>query len=209
MQKQLRLLPKGPPDFPTPPASRTEFRPPKSWRTQTINMRKASKRAMERERVQLELLELEDPIGDIARPRTRGDCAAVVRPCPFISCKHHLYLDVSPRTGAIKLNFPDIDPDEMPAARSCALDVADETRMRGEERTLEEVGVAMNVTRERVRQLETSAIARLRAVRDLRELRAVDGEESAKHRLPLYDPEPLDELELDPARFASDDLGED
>jgi len=46
------------------------------------------------------------------RPRTRADCKDAPRPCPFVSCKHHLYLDVSPRTGAIKMNFPDIDGPE-------------------------------------------------------------------------------------------------
>jgi hypothetical protein len=87
-------------------------------------------------------------------PRTRGECANIVRPCPYVSCTHHLYLDVSPLTGSIKLNFPDMDPDELTV--SCALDVAD-----GGGATLEETGVIMNLTRERVRQIESVAKKRI------------------------------------------------
>ena len=59
----------------------------------------------------------------IDRPQTRADCDHTERPCPFVSCTQHLYLDVFERTGAIKLNFPDLEVWEM--ADSCALDVAD------------------------------------------------------------------------------------
>jgi DNA-directed RNA polymerase sigma subunit (sigma70/sigma32) len=75
-----------------------------------------------------------------------------------------LYLDVSPKTGAIKLNFPDLEVWELEV--SCALDVAD---MGGI--TLEDVGVIMNLTRERIRQLELKALARLEALRDMLSLR--------------------------------------
>src|SRR6185312_8298743 len=49
--------------------------------------------------------ELDYP-ADVERPRTRGDCADMPRPCPFVSCSHHLYLEVNPESGALKLNFP-------------------------------------------------------------------------------------------------------
>lgn len=88
------------------------------------------------------------------RPVTRGDCADVERPCPYVSCRFHLFLDVSPVTGAIKLNFPDLEPDEL--EETCCLDVAD----RGGE-TLEEAGAFMNMTRERLRQIETRAFRRV------------------------------------------------
>ena len=84
------------------------------------------------------------------RPRTRAECAGVQRPCPYVSCRHSLYLDVNPETGAIKLNFPTREPWEMPADASCALDVAERGGM-----TLEDVGTLTNLTRERVRQVET------------------------------------------------------
>lgn len=90
---------------------------------------------------------------DEPRPRHRSDCEGGERPCPFVSCKWNLYLDVT-RTGSITLNFPDLEPDEM--AHSCALDVAD-----AGPHTLEDVGELMNVTRERVRQIEIVALKRL------------------------------------------------
>ena len=94
---------------------------------------------------------------DAARPRSRADCACAQRPCMFISCKHHLYLDVNPSTGSIKLNFPDKEVWEI--GETCALDVADRGGI-----TLEEVGSIMNLTRERIRQVETRGLLKLRAV---------------------------------------------
>jgi hypothetical protein len=91
------------------------------------------------------------------RPRSRADCANGERPCMFIACKHHLYLDVNPGTGSIKLNFPDREVWELD--ETCALDVADRGGI-----TLEEVGSIMNLTRERIRQVETRGLAKLRAV---------------------------------------------
>jgi hypothetical protein len=86
------------------------------------------------------------------------------RPCPHVSCRHHLYLDVSPRTGAIKLNVPDLEVWDLPT--SCALDVAENGAT-----TLEDVGGILNLTRERIRQLELSALARLEALGDMLALR--------------------------------------
>jgi hypothetical protein len=103
--------------------------------------------------------ELEETMREIeaARPRTRADCAQGARPCMFISCKHHLYLDVNPATGSIKLNFPDREVWELD--ETCALDVADRGGI-----TLEEVGTIMNLTRERIRQVETRGLLKLRAM---------------------------------------------
>ncbi len=89
------------------------------------------------------------------RPKTRSDCAGGARPCLFVSCKHHLYLDVNPRTGSVKLNFPDKEIWEL--EHTCALDVADQGGI-----TLEEVGDIMNLTRERVRQVEAVGLEKLR-----------------------------------------------
>ena len=105
--------------------------------------------------------ELQQTIQEIeqARPRSRADCANGPRPCMFVSCKHHLYLDVNPSTGSIKLNFPDKEIWEL--GETCALDVADRGGI-----TLEEVGGIMNLTRERIRQVETRGLLKLRAVAD-------------------------------------------
>lgn len=93
------------------------------------------------------------PVDD-SRPKTRAECAGGERPCLYVSCKYHLYLDVNP-SGSLKLNFPDKEPGDM--VESCALDVAD----RGGA-TLEEVGALTNVIRERVRQVEDQALERMR-----------------------------------------------
>src|SRR5688572_17077984 len=89
------------------------------------------------------------------RPKTRADCVNGPRPCLFVSCKHNLYLDVNPETGSIKLNFPDKEIWEL--EHTCALDVAEKGGI-----TLEEVGAIMNLTRERIRQVETRGLMKLR-----------------------------------------------
>jgi len=71
---------------------------------------------------------------------------------------------VNPHTGTIKLNFPELEVWEL--AVSCALDVAD---LGGT--AIESVGDLLNVTRERVRQIETQALAKLSSFRDTRHLR--------------------------------------
>jgi hypothetical protein len=91
----------------------------------------------------------------VLRPETRGDCVDGPRPCPFVSCQYNLYLDVDPATGTIKINFPDLDIDEIPA--TCALDLADEG-----EHTLEQIAAVTNVTRERIRQIEERAARGMR-----------------------------------------------
>jgi hypothetical protein len=89
----------------------------------------------------------------LARPRTRADCLSGPRPCPWVGCKHNLFLNVDPESGQIRLAFPGKEPWEMPAEGSCALDVA----ATGENK-LEEVAAAMGVVRERVRQIEEKAL---------------------------------------------------
>jgi Sigma-70, region 4 len=93
------------------------------------------------------------------RPKTRGACVNGPRPCLFISCKHHLYLDVNPETGSVKLNFPDKEIWEL--KYTCALDVADLGGI-----TLEDVGQIMNLTRERIRQVEARGLVKLRVATD-------------------------------------------
>lgn len=115
---------------------------------------------------------------DYNRPRTRAECVNGPRPCLFVACKHHLYLDVNPETGSIKVNFPDKEPWEL--EDTCALDIAERGGV-----TLEDVGELLNLTRERVRQVEVEGLQKLREV-------------SAKHELDAFvgwdprqdDPEP-------------------
>ncbi|MDB4998860.1 MAG: DNA-binding protein AsgB [Myxococcaceae bacterium] len=141
-------------------------------RARTISVKRMTKR-------ELELGRMLYPEVDVEKPKKREECAQGARPCPFVSCKHHLYLDVSARTGAIKLNFPDLEVWEM--TETCALDVSD----RGGT-TLEEVGAIMNLTRERIRQVEVKGLAKLEALKDMEALRDyVDEGPVGKRRLPV------------------------
>ncbi len=97
-----------------------------------------------------------DDDGDLEAPVSRDQCRGGIRPCPWVSCRFHLYLDVNPRTGSLKLNFPDREPADLTC--SCALDIAEEGGL-----TLEDVGGLLNLTRERVRQLEALALLKVRA----------------------------------------------
>ena len=95
------------------------------------------------------------PPVDIPRPTTRAECREEMRPCPWVACKHHLYLDINPETGSIKINFPDLEPWDL--QNTCALDVAERGGI-----TLEEVGEIMNLTRERIRQVEVRGLLKLK-----------------------------------------------
>ncbi len=128
-------------------AKRRNTRRKRPVRARTIPIKKMTKE-------QLRIGRLMYPEMEYERPQVRADCGNGERPCPFVSCKYHLYLDVNPETGSIKLNFPDIEVWEMD--ETCALDVAKRGGV-----TLEEVGEIMNLTRERIRQLEMSGLTRL------------------------------------------------
>jgi hypothetical protein len=175
-------------------------------RARTISVKRMTKR-------ELELGRMLYPEVDVDKPQTRADCVSGERPCPFVSCKHHLYLDVSARTGAIKLNFPDLEVWEM--TETCALDVAD----RGGT-TLEEVGAIMNLTRERIRQVEVKGLAKLQALKDMMALRDyVDEGPVGKRRLPVLTAEDDedeekaeadgDDADFDVEAFASAELDGD
>jgi hypothetical protein len=177
-------------------------------RARTISVKRMTKRELELGRL------LYPDVDDVIRPKTRAECTEGERPCPFVSCKHHLYLDVSARTGAIKLNFPDLEVWEM--TETCALDVAD----RGGT-TLEEVGAIMNLTRERIRQVEVKGLAKLQALKDMAALRDyVDEGPIGKRRLPVLAKDEDEEEEgsgeddgdddddFDVDEFASDALSE-
>jgi len=127
--------------------ARAGGRDQKRIRSRTIPMRRLSRDEI------AEGIALADHM-DYRRPAERGDCATGIRPCPFVSCKFHLYLDVNPATGSIKINFPDREVWEM--EQSCALDIAERGGI-----TLEEVGSIMNLTRERIRQVEVNGLEKL------------------------------------------------
>jgi len=96
------------------------------------------------------------PETDYFRPRTRGECG-VERPCPYVGCRYHLFIDVNEETGSIKFVFPGVDVCDM--KHTCALDIAERGGV-----TLDETGSLMNICRERVRQIEEGALGKIRLV---------------------------------------------
>lgn len=126
---------------------------------------------------------------DEQRPRTRADCIGRPRPCPWVSCKHHLLVDVTP-AGGIVVNAPaisevergrnrlpvfkrnelsrcevdevvleELDRAERQGWPTCALDVVEENGPI----TLERVATILCITREGVRQLEAGAITQIQS----------------------------------------------
>jgi hypothetical protein len=145
------------------PKGDAEALPSSVRREQHVERRRPGKKGRRRsrtiatKRLTKEELALGEELKNITvdRPEHRSQCVTGVRPCPFASCKHHLYLDVNPETGSIKLNFPDLEVWEM--AQTCALDVSERGGI-----TLEEVGEILNLTRERIRQVEVKGLQKLR-----------------------------------------------
>ncbi len=90
---------------------------------------------------------------DHPRPATRADCRTGPRPCPYVGCRHHLYLETKP-TGAITVSWPHLEPWEIP--ETCALDVAE-----CGQHTLDEIGDLLNLSWERVRKIEKVALSQL------------------------------------------------
>jgi hypothetical protein len=189
----LAVMPEGGEEIVTREQRRSRRK--RDVRARTISVKRMTKRELELGRM------LYPDVEGVEKPVAREDCQGGERPCPFVSCKHHLYLDVSARTGAIKLNFPDLEVWEM--NETCALDVAD----RGGA-TLEEVGAIMNLTRERIRQVEVKGLAKLQALRDMAALRDyVDEGPIGKRRLPILAADD-DEQETVASDDDDDDLDE-
>ncbi len=80
----------------------------------------------------------------MGRPQTRAECGTE-RPCPYVGCRYHLIWEHSGVHGNDDDQLIEL-LEEMP--ETCALDVADQGGT-----TLQEIGDAMGLTRERVRQM--------------------------------------------------------
>ena len=99
-----------------------------------------------------------------ARPKKRKECELPrgERPCPYITCKYHLYFDEDV-DGSIIINFKGLKAEDLHKLdETCVLDAADHNGL-----SLEEVGKRMNLTRERVRQMEFEILEKIRASGDM------------------------------------------
>lgn len=120
-------------------------------RKRTFSVKRTSMREL------LRLAVLYPDVEGVERPRVRRDCLAggsnSERPCPFASCRYHLAFDVTP-SGSLIDNFPDRELEQL--VDTCALDVADRGGL-----TLEDAAERMNLTRERLRQIEVHGLTSL------------------------------------------------
>ncbi len=117
------------------------------------------------------------------RPRVRADCEFGPRPCIWVSCRHHMAIEVGDSENTESLTMPARgwgaggkrtisnktpahmvrqwieDAAEMVVnmRETCSLDVS-----AGEIRTLEDVGGLFSFTRERARQVEGLALEDMR-----------------------------------------------
>ena len=141
---------------------------PRSARKRLPVVSVSSRRLVRLQQAQNELDEVE--IYD--RPKTRRDCLSAEqaekimgfkdkrgdglncqRPCPFVSCRYHLYVGYVGRPHIGEPGYP--EPWEIPV--TCTLDIADE-----QGKTLEEVGTVLDLTRERIRQIESEAMVKFK-----------------------------------------------
>jgi hypothetical protein len=90
------------------------------------------------------------------RPRYRAECLEGPRPCPWVSCRHHLMLDVDPTSGRVHMNFPSLEEMARRRLPTCSLDVA-ETGGVGLAATGANIGVGL----ERARQIEVHGLKRM------------------------------------------------
>lgn len=143
---------------PAKPMSRERIRGARKRhvRASTLNLERVTKQKLAQWRAD------EPDDGRRRLPLTRSECIDEERPCRYISCKWHMFLDVNQNKGSLKFNFPDLfEPDGTPRLEgmleTCALDVADRGGV-----TLEALAERMNMTRERIRQIEKDIIKKLR-----------------------------------------------
>ena len=108
--------------------------------------------------------------GDVSRPRTRADCVGGPRPCPWFGCRYHLAVDVTDNGALVVIGGPRLPANptdrqlerftEAAIARaarfgSCALDKIERDP---DGLTLRDIGETLEVSRERIRQIERKAL---------------------------------------------------
>lgn len=99
-------------------------------------------------------------------PDVTHPCPWATRPCPWVSCPWHSYLEVHPRSGSLRIAYPDREPEDW--IDTCLLDLIRNVELErgaGAGLTLEEIARVCNLSRERVRQIIEKALAKLRRSR--------------------------------------------
>ena len=90
-------------------------------------------------------------------PGGREECRDGPRPCPYVHCKHHLWLVLATDRLGHRLMRPAVSTVEPHSLTTCALDVAER------ERTARQIGELLGITERRVQQIVKAALDKLRA----------------------------------------------
>lgn len=107
-----------------------------------------------------------EPPDEPRRPLVREECLQGPRPCPWLSCRYHMFEVLARKSGKTSIKqIARWDEDRiaelvesLPA--TCCLDLV----AQGRELTLQETGLVLNLTRERVRQIQQMGEEQLQAV---------------------------------------------
>lgn len=142
--------------------STTGYKSQRKERAKTTNKRPDCDSPRELQRAYIKSPELFLQQHNDSRPKTRADCATVPRPCPYVTCRYNMFLDIKNDSGGgLTYNISrDAEPSDMRYDQSCALDIADEHAGVG--MTLDDIGVYFGIDRERVRQIESVAIEKIK-----------------------------------------------
>lgn len=139
------------------------------------------------------------PANKLVRPRTRGECPPRSEPCPFVTCRFHLWTDrvLDRRRRVVDFRETAAWGDE---EHTCVLRQADHGGL-----TLDQIARIYGLTRERIRQVEADALVQCRrlaspALRELADAPPDDDETNDDTGLPEFHetddtglPEPGDE----------------
>jgi hypothetical protein len=155
----LRPVGPRPPERPRKPRQAVQRRQRRAERPLSIAAGKELTRVEKFDRAVDEWGLIADGV-DQRRPERFSDCKR--GPCPWVSCRYHLYLDVNEQTGAIKINHPGKEPWEL--KQTCARRIGRRVLLTGQETPVRKVAKLMNVTDERVRQIEGKAISKLKVL---------------------------------------------
>ena len=95
-------------------------------------------------------------------PRTRGECVDGPRPCPWVSCRHHLATEALRLRWTPKYGLSHQPPPGRVAAalgdlaETCSLDVADQG-----DHTFKSIAQLLRMSRSRAQQIAAQGLARV------------------------------------------------
>lgn len=92
-------------------------------------------------------------------PADRADCRDAPRPCPYISCRHHLWLLEQRDRPGNPARGAQGEATLRPIGDSCSLDVADRKA-----HSLNEVAAILGVVPTRIHQITLTGLKKLRAL---------------------------------------------